>query len=280
MTPISRYLHALFGRDFRDNELVIIFSARLDETGTDERSPYTAVGGAVSTVERWGKLETAWSKLLSRSKVSAFHTKEFEGEAGDFAGWSNFKRKRFVKAQEKIIRENTLFKVAVGLEDSAHAEIKEKMKGIKRFMPDSNYGLCFRYLMFLACEQLEEITPDFKIIFMLEDGPWAAGAVDMYTRVSNMTAKWKPAKHAHRLGGITVVPKGESLSLEVADYLVGVAHNRMLAGRFTSGDGPQISYLLNRSFLNRWYEGMLNEKERRRAYWRRRPKKSSPSGKN
>ena len=114
MTPISRYLHTLFGRAFGNDELVIVFSARLDETGTDGRSPYTAVGGAVSTVAQWGKLETAWGKLLSRSRVSAFHTKEFEGRDGDFKKWSDFKRKRFVKAQEKIIRENTLFIYRVG----------------------------------------------------------------------------------------------------------------------------------------------------------------------
>ncbi len=44
---------------------MVIFSARLDETGTDGKSPYTVVGGAVATVEQWDELEAAWDRLLT-----------------------------------------------------------------------------------------------------------------------------------------------------------------------------------------------------------------------
>jgi len=73
--------------------------------------------------------------------------------------------------------------------------------------------------MFLACDSIEtEITDDFRLSILVEDGPYAAGAAALYSRVSRMTGKWKPAKHAHRLNGFAIAPKGHLCSLEAADF--------------------------------------------------------------
>lgn len=260
---ISELLRNLFGHRLGADELVAVFSVRLDESGTDGRSPYTAVAGAVATTEQWDALEKAWNLLLKSRKVRAFHNKEFRGRSGGFQNWSNLKSTNFEKAVKRIIKKNTEFRIAVGVENSVHAEIKEKMRGVKGFNADSNYGLCLRYLMFLASMHVPQGS---KIMLMLEDGPWAKGAISVYTKVSRMTGKWKPARYAHMLDGITVLPKGRTRTLEAADYLVGVAHQRMLIGEFTKKHHPQVSILLKRSFLERWYEGMIKEKEHRRAY--------------
>jgi hypothetical protein len=83
------------------------------------------------------------------------------------------------------------------------------MRGIKGFRPDSNYGLCLRYIMFLSCQTIENSgTDDFRLSILVEDGPWAAGAANVYSRVSRMTGKWKPAKHAHRLDDFAIARKG------------------------------------------------------------------------
>ena len=279
MPPISDYLRVLFGRTFGASDLVTLFSARLDETGTDGRSPYTVVGGAIASVDQWNKLEKAWGHLLKRYKILAYHWKEFnDSNDSVFGKWSNFKRNRFVEAQEKIIRNNTLFRVSVGLESAVHANIKQRMKGIKGFSPESNYSLCLRYLMFVTCEQLVKIDPDCKLIILVEDGPWASGAMKTYQRVAAMTGEWKPAKHAHRLAGFGSAPKGERLSLEAADYLAGAEHSRMRTERRPRRRAETLSLLLTGPLLEQWYQGMLKEKELRRVYGRSAPKKSLSSG--
>lgn len=257
---------------------MVIFSARLDETGTDGKSPYIVIGGAVATVDQWDKLDAVWDRLLTRSKVSAYHWKEFNDRKGDFAGWSDFKCKRFVEAQEKIIKTNTLFRVSVGLEDVVHADIKKRMKGVKGFRTESSYSLCLRYLMFQTCEQLAKLDPDCQLTILLEDGPWASGATETYHRVAAMTGKWKPAKHAHRLAGIGVAPKGESFSLEAADYLAGKEHARLLADKRPRRGVQTLSMVLTGPILERWYEGMMKEKEARREYGRRKSTKNPSSG--
>jgi hypothetical protein len=277
--PIGQHLHALFGQTFKADDLVAVFSARFDETGTDGRSAYTLVGGAVATSDQWNKLESAWGNLLSRSNITAYHWKEFNDPNNKIFGkWTHLKRKRFMSAQEKIIINNTIFRIAVGLESAAHADIKGRMKGIKGFRPESDYSLCLRYLMFWTCEHLVKIDAGCRLTILVEDGPWASGAMKTYQQVAAMTGPGKPAKHAHRLAGFGSAPKGERLSLEAADYLAGSEHRRLLAGLPPSRRAGTLAVLLSGPLLEQWYEGMLKEKEARRANWRQARTSPSSSG--
>lgn len=190
--------------------------------------------------------------------------KEFPNHS-DYRGWSKFKQKRFLDKLGQICDRNTAFRVSIGVESAAHAEIKQRMKGIKGFYGDSDYGLCLRYMMFWICEVIEsQIDEDFKLSMMIENGPFASGAADLYKRVSRMTGKWKPAKHAHRLNGFESVPKGQRRSLEAADYLVGTLHKRL--NNNAPATGRKLTLLLDRTHLEQWYEGMVKEKEKRRAF--------------
>ncbi|MBC7285474.1 hypothetical protein [Hoeflea sp.] len=244
-----------------------IYSLRLDETGTDGDSQHTVVAGAVATAPQWGRLEATWGNLLRRTGAKAFHWKEFNS-AGDpvFGAWSNLKRSRFKEAQEKIINRNTIFRASVGVEHAVHAEIKDRMKGITGFASESDYSLCLRYLMFSTCEQLVKIDPDCRLEILVEDGPYARGAEATFKRVSAMTGRWKPAKHAHRLIGFSAAPKGVTHSLEAADYIAGEENARLKAGTSPERGTQTLSVLLSKPLLEMWYEGMMREREARRAY--------------
>jgi hypothetical protein len=114
----------LFGQESKASDLTLFFSARMDETGTDGRSPFVIVAGGASTPAEWDKLEFAWGRLMGSRDVSLFHTKEFQDRDGDFAGWRNLKRGNFVKAQERIIRRTVAFQFAIAVERETHARIK------------------------------------------------------------------------------------------------------------------------------------------------------------
>ena len=276
--PLTLYLRTLFGRHFGGSDLVTLFSAHLDETGTDGRSRFTVVAGAVSSASGWGKLETAWGKLLANKGVKAFHWKEFTDGQGDFCNWSKLKRERFENSINKIIERNTIFRVSIGIEQAVHTDIKRRMKGIKGFHPESDYSLCLRYLMFSTSEQLLRIDKDHRLSVLVEDGPYARGAFVTYQRVARMTGPYRPAKHAHRLAGFAAAPKGEFRSLEAADYLAATEHARMVNRRFRRQRGVErLSLLLTENQLEKWYQGMINEKKRRRIYGKRKSKKNLSS---
>ncbi len=244
-----------------------LFSAHLDEAGTNDRSPYTVLAGLVAPGQRWSKFERAWGQLLTSRNVNAYHWKEFNHGDDEYFGWSDLKRKRFVDRQEKIINNNTLFRVSIGIEKDIHKDIKGRMKGIKGFTPESDHSLCLRYLMFATSEQLLRIDKKHRLSILVEDGPWSAGANTTYQRVARMTGRWKPAKHAHRLAGFASAPKGEYYSLEAADYVAGSEHKRMISGnRQPQKQTERLSLLLDGELLESWYEGMVKEKEARRAF--------------
>jgi hypothetical protein len=261
----------------RKGTVVAVFSARLDEAGKDGR-PYVVVAGGVALLQQWDRLESKWDHLMRWRRIPIFHDSEFQDGDGPYRGWSEIKRRRFARAQEKIISEHTAFTVAVGVERKVHAEIKKSMKGIRSFKADSDYGLCFRMIRFLVCGEVAKYFPTAKVQFLIESGPDAADAGVIYEEVRKTAgAKYRPAQLAEMLAGFAHAPKGVFRSLEAADYLAGRSMRDLERGQFNATyREDQISFLMTEEFLRkRWYEGMLKERERRQAYGRRKPKPSS-----
>jgi hypothetical protein len=259
----SESIWRALGRWPDSDEILIYFSARLDETDTHDKSLLTVVGGAVAMTHKWDLLEADWKELLDKAKVETFHYKDFLARAGDFSGWGDLKAASFIKRVNKIIDKNVAFRVAVGVDSNTHAAVKERMRGIKGFRGDSDFGLCLRWLLVHSCEVLTEATKeDFSLSVIVEDGPYAAGAVDLFHRLRLMRGPVNPAKHAHRYGDIAVLGK-KSRSLQAADAIAGVEADRLGA---PSVQKNRLSVRLTADQLEKWYELMLAEKQRRREY--------------
>ena len=235
--------------------MVAVFSARLDEAGKDGR-PYVVVAGGVAVLEQWDRLEIEWNHLMRWRRVPIFHDSEFQDRSGPYRNWSELRRRRFVRAQEKIIDAHTAFTVAVGVERKVHAEIKKAMRGIKGFKTDSDYGLCFRMIRFVVCRKIAEVFPDAKVQFLVEQGPDAADAGVIYEDVRRTVgAKYRPARHAEMLAGFAHAPKGVFRSLEAADYLAGRAMRDLEQDKLIPPEREQqLSFIMTEQFLRKWYE--------------------------
>jgi len=248
------------------NDVTLFYTACIDETGTSGQSPYVIVAGGLTLNEQWDYFESAWGNLLSKYHVELFHAKEFNGSIGDFSGWSRLKRERFVKAQKKIIDQASLVSVAVAVESKTHREIKQQMRGVSGFLARSDYGLCFSFLRIMICDQLAKGHPDSKLRLIVEDGPYSSGAAKIYTDVrKTIGAKYRPAPHADMLNGFGILPKGSLRGLEVADYFADKAIVDLRSGAFkTEVQTRSIRAKLTPTILERWYNGMIKEKEHRK----------------
>lgn len=263
---MSHALYVLFGRKLKGNDLVAVFSVRLDETGTDGLSPITVVAGAVATTNQWDKLEARWKAVLKRSGVDHFHAEEFNDRSLPYRDWSALKYKRFAAALDKTIVRNTTFRTSVGIDREVHKDIKTRMKGVRPFSAASDYSLCFQYLLHKTSEYLVKRDPHHQLAVMVEDGPWSKGANAVYQRVKSGSSK-----HAHRLVGFSSVPFGQRPSLEAADLICDLELPRLTAGR-SRQRGDTLSVVLTKERLEKWFDGMMAEKARRRAYRARKPK--------
>ena len=246
----------------------MLFSLRLDETNTHVKGGFLTVAGAVASLSQWDKLEAAWSKKMVAVGADYFHLKDFDARQSPYSNWTEFKARRFEDALHKIIWKNTFFRCSVSVDSGVHRAIKGRMKGIQGFRGDSDYGLCLRYLMFWTCEELCKHDPDPTLGVIVEDGPYSAGAAELYQRIVAMQGKWKPAKHAHRLAGFGSLPKGVLRSLEAADLIAGREHKRLTSKleRERATDDV-LSIVLDEAKLEEWYSGMMREKDLRRDHY-------------
>lgn len=265
MRRFSERLAAHFGSRC-DWGFVMLFSIRLDESGTDGKSGFVTVGGAVAAVPDWDELEDAWRAKLKPRGIEFFHLSDFDDRKPPYRGWSATKCALFENSLRGIIRHHTLFRCAVSVESAAHAEVKKKMQGIRPFHQEADYGLCLRYLLHHTGDVLAKIDPDFELDVMVERGPWTAGAQATFNHIADPGAKLKPTKHAHRLGAFAAFPKGKFASLDAADLIVGREHSRLMMRAPASPREELLAHVLDAGEMGRFYEMMMEEKEARRAF--------------
>ena len=78
----------------------MVLWAYFDESG--EHQPKTGklcrltIGGGLSTLENWQRVEREWRAALDGEAVSVFHMTDFEANRGQFAGWDKAKHQRLL----------------------------------------------------------------------------------------------------------------------------------------------------------------------------------------
>jgi len=84
-----------------------------DPHGEEPGSEVAAVAGYIATKSQWKKFERRWNTALKKYKVPEFHMSEYnrrkQKPLSPYIGWSNEKKKRFLRLLIKIARDNTLY---------------------------------------------------------------------------------------------------------------------------------------------------------------------------
>jgi hypothetical protein len=73
-----------------------MFAAYFDESGTSKDPHALTVAGAVSSVNKWLRLETQWNAILRKHGVKVFHMSECAHGKGEFKGWTGDQRRGFI----------------------------------------------------------------------------------------------------------------------------------------------------------------------------------------
>src|SRR2546421_8901350 len=89
-------------------------TAYFDESGTDGRSPIVAVGGYVSTDDRWDDFQREWEQFRDDEGFNVFHTTDLLSLRGAFAkekGWDKIRADNVMRRADSIIEKYVLFGV-------------------------------------------------------------------------------------------------------------------------------------------------------------------------
>lgn len=279
VVPLSR---AIIPRSARMKLLALFLSAHLDESGTHQGSPYTVMGGYVSTERRWLLFEYEWRELLARFGVTAYHSTEFLARKKEFEDWNDAKVRNFVKEAEALLRRLTLFSTVTVLVNKDYDEYRKNL-GIKRHVPPSPYGFCFQDCMTHVVQYVQKAWPSERVSFVLEGGHKnQTGALQIFN-----TSKYGKLNHAGDVGilapnlGAIAFESGLA-SLEAADFLTNRSYQAALNRRFhpSKPRGRPIRdfrFLVNRSLLSALTRNLRAERERHRQYAAHQLKKSRGS---
>jgi hypothetical protein len=186
-----------------------MYSAYFDES-TGNGSPVFVVAGFLSTDAQWTQFEKEWIEVRDEFGITAFHAQHFAKHKGEFLGWDEPKRKKFMARLLDIVQR----RAKLGFATVVHAlAFRQVFRGADLREIGSIYHLCC-----LACfteigewaKRNYQIEP---IAHFFDAGNKNAGQV----LKTYQAMKDSPDKSEYRLGSITFEDDKILVPLQAAD---------------------------------------------------------------
>jgi hypothetical protein len=196
----------------------MIVTAYIDESGT-HGGEFVIVGGVVSTVAKWNDFDRLWRKLLARHGVPYFHGVEFRNRRGVFAKFNPASGVHLIERINALIQRRAACGFSIRLDRADYREAWIAGPPIKGVQLDSQYGVCFRFILALLPDLLSRSfgRDDLVVNIIMESGDKSIGAGDAQ-RVLAQIKREVPEIGRH-LGTLTIGDKRRHPGLQAADAI-------------------------------------------------------------
>lgn len=186
-------------------------SAYIDDSGKPELE-VVYVGGAVATTASWLVLEPAWTELLRKHGVKAFHASDFNNKLGEFFGWTEERKRALSIPLINLIIEAQCWLFGMGCRTCDFRMVKPEFPNVKVNVYELCVELCINRLMDWAKKQ-DDVEP---IQVNIEGGN---------KHTSFLIRKWieqlesVEMQQKYRISGISILPKVQYIPFQVADLI-------------------------------------------------------------
>ncbi|MGD9852381.1 MAG: DUF3800 domain-containing protein [Nitrospirales bacterium] len=185
----------------------------LDESGhlADSREKVFVVGGCLSSLDQWERLEGKCCLVLREYGIRQLHMKHFAHHRGEFSGWSESKRRGLLEKVHVITRDHVDKFIAAVVPMSDYNALD---KGQKK-LAGHPYLVAFKDCLLMAERTAQELfAPPEKIETIFSDHPKLNGAI-----LKHYSACKKNSVIRDRLGPITFDSPDNILPLQTADLV-------------------------------------------------------------
>jgi hypothetical protein len=227
------------------------YAAYVDMSGTDPNQPAFAVGGFVSTREKWRRFTEQWGQLLAEEQLLYFHCTDFIAGADQFPtrkGWDSARKQRFMERATDIIA--TYAEYAFGISVSkAIAEPAARLAGVKlrKYTGGSVCHLwgheppCVLHALQLVLRWLPADLPDTEAVRFIFDRDDIARMTDyrITFEIGRLLLQYR-----RRFGGVSFFDKRDILPLQAADIIPHQLYQNEKAGNATERDTIQMKNFL------------------------------------
>ena len=197
-------------------------SLHVDDSGTHDGSRGVVLAGFVSTPEQWSHFDRDWRSLLQEFQIPRyFHMADFESRFGVYEGWSNERRKEFIKKLTGIIRRRSI----AGIAASCPAHNYEKLKaGLPKVAFQTPFTMCMGVCWRLLGEWADNRDHAEVVATICETGTEGEGEIlTMHGQFIND----EKIQRQYRLGPLAFDTKEGALPLQAADFFAYETYKRM-----------------------------------------------------
>ena len=195
--------------------LSLLFTAYFDESDTHGPAPNLILAAFIGNTRQWQLLNRKLRVLQRKYNFRVFHATEFRARTGEFHGWHQTTREQLVNELTVAISDGLTDAVMISLPRALY-EAEYRAPPVPKGMSlDSQYGVCFRLLLYMFIQRLQSTNKFHKLNTVLELG---------HKNVHNAETIFNEVKAAHEengsriLGTITIAKKSERPELMVADF--------------------------------------------------------------
>ena len=225
----------------------------LDESGTDNQSPFSVVAGLVMKRSDFLTFIVVWNSILSKHGVQPpLHMNEF-GQHGKHRNLNYLQRYNLFADVAAIINCYKIISLAATLNQFTFnsimtAEIR-KMMGV--------YGMCFLLCAFINFKQANFSQYTGNIAFLLDEGNKHCGHV-LYTH-KELKRQQETSGNSLNIGSITFEDDIRVPTLQAADVIAWAVHRKVCGLKLGKGFQP-ISRILGENHQQySWEEDWLQE---------------------
>ncbi len=197
-----------------EKQLVYIYTAYLDESGTHDGAESLAVAGFLSVANSWVDFSARWQLALNDFGLDYFHMSDFANRVGPYATWNEQERRARLTRLLGIISNSTVASVATCL---SVPEVEEIFSARAKAMCGGAYGLAAIATFMSAADVVSaDESIDGTINYVFESGARGAGQI---AAVYNANVRDPVQKDQYRLGSLRFDDKRMFLPLQAADIL-------------------------------------------------------------
>ncbi len=197
----------LFPIGTREHSLMVL-AAYFDESGTHRDSPVVAVGGFLSTAERWVTFEEEWRTVLRSNHLEYFHMTDFENRRGPYSGWLDKQREHVIKRLCGIINRS----IIGGFSTAVVKDAYEVVDAQARSLLGTPYSFCAEWCLIMVYRQLTKARNKDRVAYFFESG--CRGLERLLQQ--NQIDQWRAA---HQVLSLSFGNKKDFLPLQAADIL-------------------------------------------------------------
>jgi Protein of unknown function (DUF3800) len=197
---------------------VAVLKVYMDESGVHDASPAVTVGAYIAKPSAWRDFTKEWNRL--KRPINVFHSVDCANLAGEFKGWDEAERDKYVARLLPVIARHKLAGVVIGIYVPAFEEAMAAVPEVRTLF-GSPYDGCFQWCVQRIVGFHNRAHSKQRLAFFHEINDYQAECKRSFVEIES------DPNNTSRSMSLTFGRKSDFVPLQAADVLAYEGNKRM-----------------------------------------------------